>query len=102
VSRSVTVKPEALREYNEYSEPLLQRTVFSGGCKSWYKNQASGGKVRAMYPGSLIHFRKMLDAFRSEDFDIVPLNPQNRFTFMGNGLTELEATGGNLAYYLDE
>jgi hypothetical protein len=44
----------------------------------------------------------MLHAFRNEDFDIVPLNPQNRFTFMGNGLTQLETDGGNLAYYLDD
>lgn len=95
------MKPDVLHEYNEYSQLLLQRTVFSGGCTSWYKNQASGGKVRAMYPGSLIHFRQMLDAFRSEDFDIVSLNSQNRFTFMGNGFTELEANGGNLAYYIE-
>ena len=55
-----------------------------------------------MYPGSLIHFRQMLDAFRSEDFDIVPLEKRNRFLFMGNGITELEATGGQLAYYLEK
>ncbi|EGP86307.1 unnamed protein product [Zymoseptoria tritici ST99CH_1A5] len=99
--KSVTVKPDVLREFNDYSQAFLQRTVWSGGCKSWYRNAAAGDKVRAMYPGSLIHFRQMLDAFRTEDFDIVPWNPKNRFTFMGNGFTELEAKGGNLAYYLD-
>lgn len=96
----MTVKPQVVREYNEYSQLLLKRTVWSGSCQSWYKNNTETGKVRAMYSGSLIHFRQMLEAFRSEDFDIVPLNERNRFEFMGNGQTELELTGGKLGYYL--
>ena len=44
----------------------------------------------------------MLQAFRTEDFDIGYLNKQNRFGFMGNGITELEAQGANLAFYLEK
>lgn len=41
----------------------------------------------------------MLEDFQVEDFDIEYRGP-NRFSFMGNGLTVRETTGGDLAYYV--
>ena len=57
------------------------------------------GPVIAMYAGSVLHYKEMLEDFRVEDFDIEYRGP-NRFTFMGNGLTVPETDGGDLAYYL--
>lgn len=54
-----------------------------------------------MYAGSTIHYRHMLQEFRTEDFDYTYTDPSNRFAFMGNGITQLEADGGNLGFYLD-
>ncbi|KXT11742.1 hypothetical protein AC579_5027 [Pseudocercospora musae] len=82
--KSVVVKPDVLREYNDYTQKFMERMI------------------SAMYGGSILHYREMLDAFRSEDFDIAYLDEHNRFGFMGNGLTELEATEGKLGYYLDK
>lgn len=79
----------------------MEQSVWTAGCRSWYKNEDAGGKIRAMYAGSIWHFRAMLEAFRTEDFDL-SYHQKNRFAFMGNGLTELEASGGNLGSYIEK
>ncbi|KXT02143.1 hypothetical protein AC578_5952 [Pseudocercospora eumusae] len=100
--KSIVVKPDVLREYNDYTQKFMERMVWSAGCRSWYKQGTTDGKITAMYGGSVLHYREMLHAFRSEDFDIAYLDEHNRFAFMGNGLTELEASEGKLGYYLDK
>lgn len=100
--KSMTVKPDALREYNEYSQEFLKKTVWSTGCRSWYKNHTADGPVTAMYAGSVLHYRDLLQEFRTEDYDIRYLNQRNRFEFMGGGITDREAKGGNLGYYLEK
>lgn len=100
--KSVTVKGDVLREFNDYSQAFLQKTVWSSGCRSWYKNHKVDGRVSAMYAGSVLHYRELLEAFRTEDFDINYLDQQNRFGFMGSGITDLEASGGQLGFYLDK
>lgn len=44
--------------------------------------------MSAMYAGSTIHYRELLKNFRGEDFDYTFLTPENRFTFMGNGISK--------------
>lgn len=100
--KSVVVKPDVLREYNDYTQKFMERMVWSAGCRSWYKQGTTDGKISAMYGGSVLHYRQMLDAFRSEDFDIAYLDKHNRFGFMGNGLTTLEANEGKLGFYLEK
>ncbi|KAF2216564.1 hypothetical protein CERZMDRAFT_109427 [Cercospora zeae-maydis SCOH1-5] len=100
--KSITIKPDVLREFNDYSQEFLKKTVWSSECRSWYKNHKSEGRVSAMYAGSILHYRQMLQAFRTEDFEIEYLNKRNRFEFMGSGVTELETQGGNLAFYLEK
>lgn len=55
--KSVCVKEEVVEEYNTYSQEFLKRTVWSGGCRSWYKNGKVDGKVTAMYAGSILHYK---------------------------------------------
>ncbi|KAL5320140.1 hypothetical protein ACEPPN_010941 [Leptodophora sp. 'Broadleaf-Isolate-01'] len=97
--KSVTVNSDVVREFNTYSQELLQRTVWTSRCRSWYKNDETNGPVTAMYAGSVIHFRDFLEAFRTEDFDIDYLTA-NRFHFMGNGLSKREVEGGDLGFYV--
>ena len=40
---SMSVKPEALHRYNQQLQRELAKTVWAGGCSSWYKNEA--GKI---------------------------------------------------------
>lgn len=92
----MVVDPAAASDYNVYAQEFLKRMVWSGGCRSWYKTD---GKVTAMYAGSVLHYKEMLDSFRVEDFRL-EYNSGNRFRFMGNGMTGREAEGGDLGYYV--
>ncbi|KEF60299.1 uncharacterized protein A1O9_05150 [Exophiala aquamarina CBS 119918] len=98
--KSVCVTREAVRDYNEYSQEVLKGTVWAADCKSWYKNGKTEGKVTALYAGSVLHFRKIIESFRVEDFKL-EYQSANRFRFMGNGFAKVEAEGGNVSYYLD-
>jgi cation diffusion facilitator CzcD-associated flavoprotein CzcO len=103
--KSVVVKDEAVMAYNIYLQQVLRRTAWNGECESWYKkgrrDEYRTG-ITAIYPGSLNHFRSMLEKERGEDFD-VKYRSANRFNFYGNGLTELDMTdGADLAFYLEK
>ncbi|SCO78535.1 related to monooxigenase [Fusarium oxysporum] len=79
---------------------FLKRTVWTSGCRSWYKSKKDG-KVTAMYAGSSIHYKEILQSFRTEDFDF-EYNSRNRFRFMGNGLTIREENGEHLGFPVDK
>lgn len=111
------MKEEVVEEFNIYSREFLKRTVWAGNCRMWWKegSVAPDGKITAMYAGSVLHFKgmllsltrhqftdravEMLENIRGEDFDI-EYRSKNRFRFMGNGFTEREETGGDLAFFL--
>lgn len=99
--RSFAVKPDVVDEFNVYIQEFLKRTVWTSGCRSWYKSGTIDGKVTAMWPGSIIHYKEFLDNIRGEDFDY-KYNTANRFRFMGNGkaLLELEGGHGDLSFYI--
>jgi hypothetical protein len=86
-----------------YSQEFLKRMVWTSGCRSWFKNGKIDGKVTAMYAGWVLHYKEILEEFRTEDFDLEYWS-NNKFSFMGNGLTLRETRnglGGNdLGFYL--
>ncbi|OOQ91325.1 putative flavin-binding monooxygenase [Penicillium brasilianum] len=97
--KSVCVKQDALDDYNVYTQEALKRTVWTGGCRSWFKAGKRDGPVTAMYAGSIIHYKEILESFRVEDFDF-EYDSANRFRFMGNGTTQREVQMEDLAYYV--
>ncbi|KAF4331907.1 monooxygenase [Fusarium beomiforme] len=97
--KSILVRQDALNDYNVYVQELLKTTVWTGDCRSWFKNGKVDGRVTAMYPGSVIHFKEMLDEFRTEDFEYEHTT-KNRFQFMGNGMTFREKNDEDLAWYM--
>ncbi|KAF5584814.1 monooxygenase [Fusarium pseudocircinatum] len=46
--KSVCVKQQALDDYNVYLQELLKRMVWTGSCRSWYKNRKRDGNVTAV------------------------------------------------------
>lgn len=54
------------REFNDYMQAFLRRTVWAGDCRSWYKNGTTEGRVTGVYGGSIVQFLEVLDAFRTE------------------------------------
>ncbi|KAJ4229257.1 hypothetical protein NW757_014067 [Fusarium falciforme] len=97
--KSATVDEGATKDYNTYSQEFLKRTVWTSGCRSWYKNNRVEGQVTAMYGGSVLHYKENLESFRTEDFNF-EYRSRNRFRFMGNGLTTREEEGGDLGFYV--
>jgi hypothetical protein len=99
VTSSIVVDQAATDDYNTYSREFHKRTVWTGGCRSWFKNNKVDGPVTAMYAGNVVHYKEILERFRTEDFHI-QYNSVNRFRFMGNGLTLRDEREEDLAYYL--
>lgn len=100
--KSITPKPEAVADFNEYSQEFLKRTVWADKCHSWYKNGKESGSVTGTYAGSILHFKDCLEAIDSEHFDIV-WRSKNRFRWLGNGQSIRDENGmGQLAWYMEE
>ncbi|KAK4900271.1 hypothetical protein LTR27_002495 [Elasticomyces elasticus] len=93
-------KQEVVDEFNAYADEIMQTLVWSGGCQSWYKSHRVDGKVTAVWAGSAMGFREMIETIRPEDFEIKHRS-KNRFRFMGNGRTKMEYDpNADLAFYL--
>lgn len=98
--RFVDVKPEVVDDFNTYAVEIMETSVWTGACRSWYKNHRVSGKVAAVWAGSTLLYKEMIDHIRPEDFEIRYRSP-NRFRFMGNGRTRYELTqGSDLASYV--
>ncbi|OCT52651.1 putative sterigmatocystin biosynthesis monooxygenase stcW [Cladophialophora carrionii] len=98
--KSITPKPEAVADFNEYSQEFLKNTVWADNCRSWYKNGKESGAVTGTYAGSILHFKDGLENVGSEHFDIV-WRSKNRFAWLGNGQSLWDKDGmGDMAYYM--
>ncbi|PGH04287.1 hypothetical protein AJ79_07134 [Helicocarpus griseus UAMH5409] len=98
--KSFDVKQDVQNDWNVWGDELLKRTVWAGGCRSWYKNGRVDGRITALYPGSIMHYKEMIQHIRGEDFNIT-YRSKNRWNFLGNGFTQREADGGDLGYYIE-
>jgi cation diffusion facilitator CzcD-associated flavoprotein CzcO len=101
--RSVLPRDDAVQAYNIYVQEVLRRTAWNEDCRSWYRkgrvDEYRTG-ITAIYPGSMMHYRSMLEELRPEDFEIT-YRSANRFRFYGNGLTALDMSEEpSLAFYL--
>ena len=76
----------------------MPQTAWAGGCRSWYKGNDADvdAPVLGVHPGTRLHFIKMLQQFRGEDWEYVYIGENegslkpNRFTYLGNGFTTEE------------
>lgn len=99
---SVTPTQDAVDEFIAYSDQIHKTLTWTGGCRSWYKNNRVDGRVTATFAGSALMFRKLISELRMGDFD-VRYHGSNRFKFMGNGFLQYELQSGNdLAWYVEK
>lgn len=100
--KSVTPKASAVADFNEYAQEFLKRTVWADKCRAWYKNGKETGTITGNYPGSILHFKDLLENIGNEHFDIVRRS-KNSFAWLGNGQSLWDENGfGKLAYYMEE
>ncbi|PFH50241.1 hypothetical protein AMATHDRAFT_61440 [Amanita thiersii Skay4041] len=98
---SFTPKVEAVDDFIAHKDEFMKGTVWSTGCRSWYKSNTIDGKVTALWPGSTLHYLESLADVRYDDWDVRYTG--NRFAYLGNGLsqTEVDPTA-DWAYYISE
>ncbi|KAF2637966.1 FAD/NAD(P)-binding domain-containing protein [Massarina eburnea CBS 473.64] len=90
----------ATDEFNVYGDEIMRGLVWSGGCRSWYKNGRVDGRVTAVWQGHALAYREVVAAVRPEDFDI-RWRTGNRWRWMGNGRAVVEGVEGvDLGGYL--
>ncbi|KZL80160.1 phenylacetone monooxygenase protein [Colletotrichum incanum] len=91
-------KEEAVRDFIEYKDWFMNKTVWSDPCRSWYKPRVDGPVV-ALWPGSTLHYIEAIKEVRWDDLEVKYAG--NRFAWLGNGYsqTELDDTA-DWAYYI--
>jgi hypothetical protein len=100
--RTLEVTAEANADYNEHIQEYLQRTVWVGNCRSWYKRGTTDGQVVAIYGGTTFHFTEAIRQPRWEDYRIefMPCGKggrsRNRFAYLGDGFTKREVRNGSI------
>lgn len=94
-------KRERVADFSDYVGEYFRDTVYMGDCRSWYKTEGgAGGRISALWPGSLLHLVETLRAPRWEDWDFEPRD-QNRLRWLGNGLSVCLTGGGDPSFYLN-
>ncbi|KAK9893389.1 hypothetical protein P389DRAFT_175398 [Cystobasidium minutum MCA 4210] len=100
--RSMCIKKQAEEDFTAYVDAWMPRSIWSSGCRSWYKGGTIDGRVSGLWPGSILHFMEILKNPRYEDYDYTYLSSRNPFSFLGNGFTLADITpGSDTAPYLD-
>ncbi|THV03942.1 cyclohexanone monooxygenase [Dendrothele bispora CBS 962.96] len=97
--RSMEPDLQAQNDYNDVWEVMMEDRVWTDSCSSWYKAGTTDGKPDALYPGSALQYLELLSEPRWEDWKYT-YRYSNRFSFLGNGTSTIENTGGELAPYI--
>lgn len=66
--RSINLRPEPQRAYNDALQRKLDRTVWASGCKSWYRT--STGKNTTLWPGFTWTFALQTRRFDPQHYDL--------------------------------
>lgn len=67
--RWLDVSPDTHRDFREWLQRKLDKTVFTDNCPGWYTN--SEGKVTAMWPASHLAYARATAKFRPERYTVV-------------------------------
>ncbi|KAG4410692.1 hypothetical protein IFR04_016175 [Cadophora malorum] len=99
----VIIKPKktSVKNFSEYCHQYFSKTIFKEDCRAWYKSEAAGNRVTALWPGSTLHQAKVLKNPRWEDFQYEYLS-NNKVAWLGDGWTvDEKLEGGNRSWHLD-
>jgi hypothetical protein len=96
--KSLTPKMSVAKQFRQHADLFLQRTAWTSPCRSWFKQGRTDGQA-AIWPGSRLHFLKIMEQPRYEDYEIV-YRSENLFAFLGNGFETGEFDGRDITNYL--
>ncbi|KAH8896207.1 FAD/NAD(P)-binding domain-containing protein [Thozetella sp. PMI_491] len=81
------VREDAQTDFDIHTREFMQGMVWTGTCRSWFK-QGPNGKVTALWPGSSLHYMQTLAENRWEDYRWVYRG--ERFSYWGSGVSWVE------------
>lgn len=100
--KSVVPKHSAMEAFVRYGDVIHKTLVWTGNCVSWYKKGRVDGRVTALFGGSALVYKRLIENIRAEDFDI-EYRSRNNFRFMGNGFLEEEFDDdADLGWYIEK
>lgn len=100
--KAVVPKRSAQEAFVRYGDVVHKTLVWTGSCVSWYKKGRVDGRVTALFGGSALLFKRLIENIRAEDFD-VEYRSRNNFKFMGNGFLEEEFDdAADLGWYIEK
>ncbi len=99
--KSIVPKRSAVEAFCRYGDKIHEKLVWTGECVSWYKNGKKDGRVTALFGGSAVLYKRLIEQIRAEDFEIEYWS-SNPFSFLGNGFTAEEFDGeSDLSWYIE-
>ncbi|KAJ9491661.1 hypothetical protein VN97_g1581 [Penicillium thymicola] len=78
----VVPKHAAEDAFGKHGDEIHVTSVWTAGCKSWYKRNKVDGRLTALFGGNAILFQRLTSDIRPEDFG-VEYNSTNGFTDLG-------------------
>jgi hypothetical protein len=85
-AKTMDVRPQALRDFNEELEERLEDTVWTSGCRSWYTQE--DGKNIAIWPGFSFRYRARTRHVNPDHYVWTPQAQQH--TVAGGAMSETE------------
>lgn len=100
--KSIMPKESVVKQLMAYGDEVHKKLVWTGACKSWYKQGTVDGRVTALFAGSGMLYKRLISEIRAEDFEI-QYRSANNFKFLGNGFTAFEFDPeSDLAWYVEK
>ncbi|KAL4799460.1 FAD/NAD(P)-binding domain-containing protein [Aspergillus venezuelensis] len=94
-AKSFNIHPTVQADFDTHTQSYMQEMVWSGPCRSWFKNNVTG-KVTALWPGSSLHYMQILAEDRWEDYEWVYGERWNRFKYFNQGFSWIERAGQDM------
>ncbi|KAH6639970.1 FAD/NAD(P)-binding domain-containing protein [Truncatella angustata] len=95
---SFAPKQQAVDEFYDHAARIIENTVWSDSCRSWYKASPQPNKV-SLWPGSGLHYMEAISSLRGDDFDV--RYSGNRWGWLGSGYSQVEQDEEcDLSYYI--
>ncbi|KAL2830436.1 hypothetical protein BJY01DRAFT_254623 [Aspergillus pseudoustus] len=90
--KSFDIRADVQADFNRHTQNYMEKMVWTGTCRSWFKNHKTG-KITALWPGSSLHYMQTLSEGRWEDYNWE--YEGNRFDYMSSGLSWIEDPAGD-------
>lgn len=97
--RSMTLKPAAANDFTAHVADVMEKLVWTDGCRNSHNNHVVGSRTPTTWPGSTLHYIEAMREPRGDDWDFAYAG--NRFAFLGTGISQAEwDPTSDPAYYI--